>query len=76
MIKLTDMRENLLCQKLFSRQHRNGFNKISIQFTKQHEDRYVNSIYFDNKYLDQLKRTLMEQSQKKKLDLDGMGPII
>ena len=47
--------------------------KSRFSFTKQHEDRYVNSIYFDNKYLDSVKENLDGVVSKKKIRLRWYG---
>ena len=47
--------------------------KSRFSFTKQHEDRYVNSIYFDNKYLDSVKENLDGVVSKKKIILRWYG---
>ena len=41
--------------------------KSRFSFTKQYEDRYVNSIYFDNKNLDSVKENLDGVVSKKKI---------
>ena len=47
--------------------------KSRFSFTKQHEDRYVNSIYFDNKYLNSVKENLDGVVSKKKIRLRWYG---
>ena len=47
--------------------------KSRFSFTKQHEDRYVNSIYFDNKNLDSVKENLDGVVSKKKIRLRWYG---
>ena len=47
--------------------------KSRFSFTKQYEDRYVNSIYFDNKNLDSVKENLDGVVSKKKIRLRWYG---
>ena len=47
--------------------------KSRFSFTKQHEDRYVNSLYFDNKNLDSVKENLDGVVSKKKIRLRWYG---